>query len=210
MKLLVRRPSPAMVVAMIALIVSLSGTAIAARKLVAGDKLIKKHSLSGNRLRNHTVTGKQIKLNSLGKVPTATNADNAKSLGGLPASFFSAAGSVHRSGLVTLTPQKTGVTVLRNGPLSITADCTSTGFTTVTVYANSTVDNWVFYAGVKPAGAPQEIDSANDSGSPGAPKIGTNEVFIAAPSGQSLEGKLHVMLNWPAAGQCSVIASGIG
>ena len=51
-----------MVVAVIALVVAASGTAVAADHLVAGDSLIKKGSLSGNRLRDHTLTGLQIKL----------------------------------------------------------------------------------------------------------------------------------------------------
>jgi len=55
------RPSPAMVVALIALVVATSGTAVAATGLVTGNSLIAKHTLSGNRLRNHTVTGLQIK-----------------------------------------------------------------------------------------------------------------------------------------------------
>ncbi len=79
MKHFVRRPSPAMVVALLALIVAASGTAVAASKLKNGDRLIKKHSLSGNRLRNGTVTGTQIKLSTLGTVPSATNATNATS-----------------------------------------------------------------------------------------------------------------------------------
>jgi hypothetical protein len=66
-----------MVVALLALCVATSGTAIAASKLAKGDKLIAKHSLSGNRLRSHTLTGKQVNLNKLGKVPSATNADHA-------------------------------------------------------------------------------------------------------------------------------------
>ncbi len=72
-----RRPSASLVVSIIALVVAMSGTAIAASHLVNGDKLIKKHSLSGNRLRNHTLTGKQINLKKLGKVPSAKNADHA-------------------------------------------------------------------------------------------------------------------------------------
>jgi hypothetical protein len=72
-----RRPSAALVVAVFALIVAASGTAVAASKLVSGDSLIKKNSLSGNRLRNGSVTGKQIKLSSLGTVPSAQNAVNA-------------------------------------------------------------------------------------------------------------------------------------
>ena len=47
--LLSRRPSAAMVVSLIALVLAASGTAIAATKLVNGDKLIKKGTLSGSR-----------------------------------------------------------------------------------------------------------------------------------------------------------------
>jgi hypothetical protein len=65
-----------MVVALAALVIASSGTAIAA-SLVNGDSLIKKHSLSGNRLKNHTLTGTQINLHKLGKVPSAKNADHA-------------------------------------------------------------------------------------------------------------------------------------
>ncbi len=76
-KLTHRRPSASMVVAIVALIVSLSATALAASKLVNGDKLITKGSLSGNRLRKHTLTGQQINLKRLGKVPSAVRADRA-------------------------------------------------------------------------------------------------------------------------------------
>jgi hypothetical protein len=66
-----------MVVAVIALVVAASGTAVAASKLVSGDSLIKKNSLSGNRLRDGSVIGSKIKLSSLGTVPSAQNAVNA-------------------------------------------------------------------------------------------------------------------------------------
>jgi hypothetical protein len=68
-----------MMVALLALVVALGGTAFAAVALVKGDKLIKKGSLSGNRLRKHTITGTQVNLSKLGKVPSATNADSATS-----------------------------------------------------------------------------------------------------------------------------------
>ena len=71
------RPSPAMIVALIALLFAMSGTAVAATKLVNGDRIIKKHTLSGDRLRSHTVTGRQINLALLGKVPFAAQADSA-------------------------------------------------------------------------------------------------------------------------------------
>ena len=73
-----RTPSAAMLVAGVALSVALAGTASAALDLSKGDALIAKHSLSGNRLRNHSVTGAQIRVNTLGKVPSALNADHAR------------------------------------------------------------------------------------------------------------------------------------
>src|SRR5437764_5330941 len=94
-----RRPSAAMVVAIAALVIAASGTAVAARRLVSGDSLIKRHSLSGDRLRNATVTGQQIRLGSLGQVPSAKVAGNANALNGHGASAFEPASSFVRSGL---------------------------------------------------------------------------------------------------------------
>jgi hypothetical protein len=66
-----------MVVAILALVVAASGTAVAATNVVSGDSLIKKNSLSGNRLRNASVPGGKIKLGSLGTVPSASHASAA-------------------------------------------------------------------------------------------------------------------------------------
>jgi hypothetical protein len=68
-----------MVVAIAALVVAASVTAVAATQLVSGGSLIKKNSLSGDRLRNRTVQGNKIKLSSLGTVPSATHAISADS-----------------------------------------------------------------------------------------------------------------------------------
>jgi hypothetical protein len=70
-----------MVISLVALVVAMSGTAVAAGTLVNGDKLIRKGTLSANRLRKHTLTGRQINLNQLGKVPSAATADSAGSAG---------------------------------------------------------------------------------------------------------------------------------
>jgi hypothetical protein len=79
--LLHRRPSASMVVSLIALVVASSGTAVAATHLVNGDTLIRKGTLSGNRLHKHTLTGTQINMKKLGKVPRARSADTAGSAG---------------------------------------------------------------------------------------------------------------------------------
>jgi hypothetical protein len=77
MKSLWKLPFPAMLVALAALVVALGGTAVAATALINGDTLIKQNSLSGNRLRKHTITGTQVNLKKLGKVPSAKRADTA-------------------------------------------------------------------------------------------------------------------------------------
>jgi hypothetical protein len=68
-KLLNRRPSPAMVVAVIALIAALAGTAYAAQRINGGA--IIKQSIGGGKLKKKTLTGFQINTAKLGTVPFA-------------------------------------------------------------------------------------------------------------------------------------------
>ncbi len=70
-KLLQRRPSPGLIVAMIALVVALGGTAYAAQ--INGNS-IQKQSIGGGKLKHKTLTGYQINTNKLGVVPTANRA----------------------------------------------------------------------------------------------------------------------------------------
>jgi hypothetical protein len=69
-----RRPSPAMVVAVIALIVALAGTAYAAQTINGGA--IKKQTIGGGKLKHKTLTGYQINTNKLGVVPAAQRASH--------------------------------------------------------------------------------------------------------------------------------------
>ncbi|HXR61258.1 MAG TPA: hypothetical protein VN732_08035 [Solirubrobacterales bacterium] len=64
-----RRPSPAMVVALIALVAALAGTAYAAQSINGGA--IKKQTIGGGKLKKDTLTGFQINTNKLGTVPFA-------------------------------------------------------------------------------------------------------------------------------------------
>jgi hypothetical protein len=66
-----------MVISLLALVIATSGSAMAASTLISGDKLIRKHSLSGNRVRDHTLSGRQINLAKLGTVPSASHASTA-------------------------------------------------------------------------------------------------------------------------------------
>jgi hypothetical protein len=70
-KLLKRRPSPGLIVALIALVVALGGTAYAAQ--INGNS-IQKQSIGGGKLKHKTLTGYQINTDKLGIVPAATRA----------------------------------------------------------------------------------------------------------------------------------------
>jgi hypothetical protein len=67
-----RKPSPAVVIAIIALIVALAGTAYAAQSINGGA--IKKQTIGGGKLKHKTLTGFQINTNKLGVVPAAKRA----------------------------------------------------------------------------------------------------------------------------------------
>jgi len=69
-----------MVVAMLALIVAVGGSAYAASKI--NGKTIKKGSEPGNRLKKNSVTGKQVNESTLGAVPNANKAKDANTVGG--------------------------------------------------------------------------------------------------------------------------------
>jgi hypothetical protein len=67
-----KRPSPAMIVAIVALVVALAGTAYAAQTINGGA--IKKQTIGGGKLKKKTLTGFQINTNKLGVVPSAKRA----------------------------------------------------------------------------------------------------------------------------------------
>lgn len=67
-----RLPSPAMIVALVALVVALAGTAYAAQTINGGA--IKKQTIGGGKLKQKTLTGFQINTNKLGIVPIARRA----------------------------------------------------------------------------------------------------------------------------------------
>jgi hypothetical protein len=67
------RPTPSSVIAVFAVIVAMSGTAVASSHISGSS--IKKHSIAGNRLKNNSLGGKQINENKLGVVPSAGSVD---------------------------------------------------------------------------------------------------------------------------------------
>jgi hypothetical protein len=69
------RPSPAMVVALIALFVALGGTALAVKK-INGSALVNR-SVSNLKIKKGTLTKTEINVKKLGTVPNAASADEA-------------------------------------------------------------------------------------------------------------------------------------
>jgi hypothetical protein len=178
-----RRPSAAMVVSIIALVVAASGTAMAASHLVNGDSLIRKHSLSGDRLRNQTISGQQIRLGTLGQVPNAKTAANAESLGGHPASAFElgSTGDV-RSGLVTASGGQT-VKMASFGPFTVSLVCNDDGGGTfdAAISVTSSAANSEAFGGPLTQGTPQQIDDAGPDVQFADNAGGTLEDFVAPP-----------------------------
>jgi hypothetical protein len=109
-----RRPSPALIVSIIALVVALGGTSYAALALPknsVGTKQLKKRAVTAPKLkanavgsskvRNDSLKGSDILESSLGAVPSATNASRASDsdkLGGVVASRYVRPGSTLASG----------------------------------------------------------------------------------------------------------------
>ncbi len=175
-----------MVIGVIALVVATSGTAFAAGELVNGDSLIKKNSLSGDRLKTGSITGKQIKLSSLGPVPSARNAQD---LDGHPASYFtggsggsggSSGGS--RSGLVTASGGQTA-TLGSFGPFTVTLKCNDDGGGTfdAEIDVTSTAANSEAVGTQLTQGQSQQIDDAGPDSEFSENSGGTIIDFVNAP-----------------------------
>ena len=76
----VSRPSPALIIALIALMVSLGGTGYAAFALPnnsVGTKQLKNGAVTAAKVKRHSLTGAQINLKKLGTVLTARDAGRA-------------------------------------------------------------------------------------------------------------------------------------
>lgn len=117
-------PSPAMIVACVALFVALGGTSYAAIVLPAnsvGTKQLKKSAVTGVKVKNATLTGAKIKnasltgadivASTLGKVPSAAVADSVVDGAVGPAKFGAIPGARvrHASSAVTLQDNATAV-----------------------------------------------------------------------------------------------------
>jgi hypothetical protein len=151
-KLFRRKPSPSLVISIVALVLAASGSAMAASKLVSGDSLIKQNSLSGNRIKGHTLTATQINLNKLGKVPhaaiadTATDATNAVNATNATNAVTASSAAISKVTYVTTPGTVSGTT-----PLLLTATCPA-GTTVIGGGGNATNEADAFVNDTYPAG----------------------------------------------------------
>ena len=81
------RPSPAMVVAIAALVLAMVGTGYAAINLPkksVGTAQLKANAVTNAKIKNNTITGKKLNLKKLGTVPNAIHASSADIAGTVP------------------------------------------------------------------------------------------------------------------------------
>ncbi|HEX5526377.1 MAG TPA: hypothetical protein VFX44_04145 [Solirubrobacterales bacterium] len=79
-KFRIGRPSPAMIVAIVALVLAMVGTGYAAVNLPkksVGTAQLKGSAVTNAKIKNGTITGKKLNLKKLGVVPNATHASSA-------------------------------------------------------------------------------------------------------------------------------------
>src|SRR3954471_11991482 len=93
------RPSPAMAVALLSLVVATGGTGYAASNLPrnsVGTQQIKRNAVVSSKVKKDTLTGDDVNESQLGPVPTAAragSAGDADRLGGSPANAFVRSGT---------------------------------------------------------------------------------------------------------------------
>jgi len=140
MKSVLRRPSPAIVVSVVALLVALGGTAYAGITLgknSVGSKQLKNNAVTSSKIKNGAVTTKKLKngaitsskINTSGlTVPHASSADAAtNATNAQNATRATSAGSVDtmKTWFVTASAGQT-VPIMTIGPFTYTGDCTGT------------------------------------------------------------------------------------
>lgn len=76
-----RRPSPALVISIVALVVALAGTAVAAT-LITSSSQIRNHTIRGVDLKNHTIKSKQISKATLKGLASGISGSSVDGAGG--------------------------------------------------------------------------------------------------------------------------------
>ena len=196
-----RRPSAAMVVAIVALVVAMAGSALAGplKSVILGSS-IKKHSIPGNRLIDHTLTRRQINLGKLGTVPVAAlalNATNALKLGGQPASSYLPASKLLRWSFKVNKGQARKFTF---GPLKFLGTCKANGANTDAELAVSTTEPGTYVS----------RDTQEEPGAPGAMILTTTSMsynIIEQDSATANDGNSSALEAFDPAGKVAIFST---
>ena len=229
--LLARRPSPALVISMVALFVSLSGVSYGVATGFIDSREIKNNEVRSIDIRNNqvrtrdlrnnevrgidirnstvqgrdialnTVTGDDVKEDTLQKVPSALLADSATTA--------TSAGSVATLKIIPVTTVAAGgapVTLASHGPLTLSGECGS-GATVARIFVATTEDNSA--AGGNGTGGFQDADVDSSEGPVKVGEAGGMglQVYIPvtvsafAPSGKGFSGEVAIWRD-TTAGSC--------
>lgn len=136
------KPSSAVAIAVVALVIGLEAPAMAHQVNVIAHEIsgssIKPHSIAGNRLKNNTVTGAQVKESTLAAVPDASK------LGGKPAKDYVTTSTVSTTGAINI-PNNDVLTHLVNvGPVSYSGECYATAGSTDFSLTITAVTNLIY------------------------------------------------------------------
>jgi hypothetical protein len=207
------RPSPALVVACLALFISLGGVSYGVATGFIDSREIKNNTIRtqdirnnevrGRDIRNSTIQGADVAFNtlkgadieesSLGKVPSAASADSADAIANLK--------TFPRTVLAEGAPP---ATLLTYGPLTLTAACVDVAGDTVTRLLVSstepgTVGSGQPSIGATPAAVAQVTDAAGGSATAQAQTL-----FASAPSTKGLTGEFGLVADATGAGSCAL------
>ena len=219
--LLRRRPSPAMIIALIALFVSLSGVSYGVATGFIDSREIKNNEIRSLDLRNNqvrsidlrnnevrgrdirnstvqsrdiainAVTGDDVKEDTLQKVPSALLADNAN--------IANSANNVSTLKIIpvtTVAQNAQPVELASHGPLKLTAEC-GAGATTARLFV-STTENDSAVGGSAPTTQEPDLDSneppsmVGEAGGMGIQAYVPNTVSAVAPSGKGFSGAIGI------------------
>jgi len=221
-----RRPTPALVISMIALFVSLSGVSygvatgfIDSREIKNNEirsidirnnevrtRDLRNNEVRGIDIRNSTVQGRDIALNTvtgedinettLGKVPTAATADSATTAGGVS--------SLKIIPVTTLAEGAPAVTLATHGPLTLVGKCQANAATTEARLAVSTTEDNSAAAGNTVAdpdfdAGTSSVDLVILSSTSG---VAAGNVVASAPSGKAFAGQIGMYADATGPGSC--------
>lgn len=170
-----RRPSPALVISLIALFVAMGGSGYAAVKLngkniknksIAGKKLknktitaakLKNRTITAGKVRNNTLGGTQINESKLGQVPSAASAANAATATNVAGVQKATKGPVAATAGANLAAALTAAPetpLFSSGPFTVYGKCVtdSSGPTTHALVFVKTTEGNSILSGVTPLG----------------------------------------------------------